>query len=215
MAAFTHAITVDAPPMAVWPWVAQLGAGRAGWYSYDHIDNGGKPSARRIIPQLQGVAVGQVLPALPGARDAFVVAQINPGKMLILVVPLDPAAEKSPADPNQAVRPLRVSWALVLKPLDRARTRLISRGRVSHGWLTRRQTRSVAASRPIFIERIYRLLAKLPRPLLLLVGGLGHYFMESRMLRGIKRRAEEHWNATVLYRAVTPVSVPRRWAKKA
>ena len=37
----THAITIDAPPEAVWPWIAQMGAGRAGWYSWDVIDNGG------------------------------------------------------------------------------------------------------------------------------------------------------------------------------
>ena len=37
----THAITIDAPPEQVWPWIAQMGAGRAGWYSWDAIDNGG------------------------------------------------------------------------------------------------------------------------------------------------------------------------------
>ena len=37
----THAITIDAPPEQVWPWIAQMGAGRAGWYSWDLIDNGG------------------------------------------------------------------------------------------------------------------------------------------------------------------------------
>ena len=48
----THAITIDAPPEAVWPWLVQLGSGRAGWYAYDHIDNGGRPSAtgRRVTP---------------------------------------------------------------------------------------------------------------------------------------------------------------------
>ena len=41
----THAITIDAPPEQVWPWMAQMGSGRAGWYSWDAIDNGGTPSA--------------------------------------------------------------------------------------------------------------------------------------------------------------------------
>ena len=45
----THSITINAPTEDVWPWLVQLGAGRAGWYSYDRIDNGGKPSARRNI----------------------------------------------------------------------------------------------------------------------------------------------------------------------
>jgi len=51
----THAITIDAPPDQAWPWIAQMGAGRAGWYSWDAIDNGGTPSARRVVPELQPV----------------------------------------------------------------------------------------------------------------------------------------------------------------
>ncbi len=46
----THAITINAPPERVGPWLAQMGAGRAGWYSYDWIDNGGHPSASSIRP---------------------------------------------------------------------------------------------------------------------------------------------------------------------
>lgn len=38
----THAITVNAPPEQVWPWIAQMGSGRAGWYSWDAIDNGSR-----------------------------------------------------------------------------------------------------------------------------------------------------------------------------
>jgi len=41
----THAITIEAAPEQVWPWIAQMGAGRAGWYSGDAIDNGGMPSS--------------------------------------------------------------------------------------------------------------------------------------------------------------------------
>ena len=40
----THAITIDMPPDQVWPWLVQMGCGRAGWYSYDLLDNGGRPS---------------------------------------------------------------------------------------------------------------------------------------------------------------------------
>jgi len=49
----THAITIDAPPERVWPWIAEMGAGRAGWYSWDAIDNGGAPISTRIVPELQ------------------------------------------------------------------------------------------------------------------------------------------------------------------
>lgn len=64
----THAVTIGAPPTRVWPWLAQLGSGRAGRHSYDRIDNGGRPSARRIIAELQDVAPGDEFPALPGAQ---------------------------------------------------------------------------------------------------------------------------------------------------
>ena len=43
-----HAITIRRPPREVWPWLAQMGSGRAGWYAYDFIDNGGQHSAERI-----------------------------------------------------------------------------------------------------------------------------------------------------------------------
>jgi hypothetical protein len=46
-------IDLAAPPEEVWPWLAQMGDGRAGWYSYDWIDNWGRPSFRHIEPRLQ------------------------------------------------------------------------------------------------------------------------------------------------------------------
>ena len=46
----THVVTVHAPPERVWPWLVQIGRGRAGWYSYDWLDNGRQHSAREILP---------------------------------------------------------------------------------------------------------------------------------------------------------------------
>jgi hypothetical protein len=46
----TRAITIDAPPEAVWPWIVQVGYGRAGWYSYDLFDNAARPSATHGVP---------------------------------------------------------------------------------------------------------------------------------------------------------------------
>lgn len=62
----TRAITIAAPPAAVWPWIAQIGFGRAGWYSYDLLDNLGRHSSERIIPSLQGVRPGDLVPMGPG-----------------------------------------------------------------------------------------------------------------------------------------------------
>src|SRR2546428_8278858 len=62
----TRAITVEAPPEDIWPWIVQMGFGRAGWYSYDLLDNFGRRSAKQIIPSLQDVQAGDVVPMGPG-----------------------------------------------------------------------------------------------------------------------------------------------------
>ena len=85
----------DASPERVWPWLAQMGAGRAGWYAYDRVDNGGAPSAPRLMPECQDVAPGDILPAVPGATDVFVVAAVDPPRDLVLTVPLTPASSRS------------------------------------------------------------------------------------------------------------------------
>ena len=84
--AFTHAISIKAAPEDVWPWLAQMGAGsRAGWYSYDFIDNGRRPSANRVIAELQAIEPGTLFPAMPGIVDARE-----------KVPPVIPATESSP-----------------------------------------------------------------------------------------------------------------------
>src|SRR5262245_66603303 len=81
----THAITIRRPPRDVWRWLAQMGAGsRGGWYSYDWLDNGRRPSARRIVPELQHPAAGTIFPALPGVTEGFTVAAIEPERLLTL-----------------------------------------------------------------------------------------------------------------------------------
>lgn len=184
----THAVTINAEPEEIWPWIAQLGAGRAGWYSYDQIDNGGVPSAKGIISELQHSEVGDLMPAVPGSKDAFIIREIQAGKALVLVVPVTTAVEE-PDVRKRMTGPLRVSWALVLTSLNRGRTRLISRGRISTGWLTYSPP---AHHKPIFIERVYQLFSRMPWFVVQPIAMSGHYFMESRMLRGIKKRVEEH-----------------------
>jgi len=62
----TRAITIDARPEEIWPWLVQLGYGRAGWYSYDWIDNDGRPSASRVVPELQRLEPGDQILMAPG-----------------------------------------------------------------------------------------------------------------------------------------------------
>ena len=61
----TRAVTVHATPEEIWPWLVQIGWGRAGWYGYDWVDNGGKPSSWEILPELQDIAVGKEFPMSP------------------------------------------------------------------------------------------------------------------------------------------------------
>jgi hypothetical protein len=117
-----HAITIQCPPHDVWPWVAQMGAGnRAGWYSYDLIDNGGRPSAERIAPELQQLSVGMIFPALPGMTDGFNLLAFERGRFLIL----------GWRSPNGA---LLMTWAFVLHEVDHRATRLIVRARAGPGY---------------------------------------------------------------------------------
>jgi hypothetical protein len=112
---WAHGITMRAWPTEIWPWLVQMGCRRAGWYSYDGLDNGGVPSADRIVPELQRVEVGDLFPWTPNATDGFIVRAVEPERALIL------GGDAVP-----------VIWALVLQPIDEATTRLLTRGRGNH-----------------------------------------------------------------------------------
>ena len=183
VAIITHAITINVPPDRVWPWLAQMGAGRAGWYSYDRVDNGGTESAWHLIPEYQNIARGDLLPAVPGSADAFIVASLEPQRDLVLTAP----ARSGPS---------RVSWEFFLDAIGRGRTRLIVRGRVARHWLEGPEDRGRDSEHPLFIERVYRLMAKMPRPIMFMIAGLGHSIMQARQLRGLKRRAEGEYRSS-------------------
>lgn len=83
--AATRAVSVCAAPTEVWPWLVQMGGySRAGWYSYDRIDNAGVPSADRIVPELQRLEVGDILPT--GRDFGFEVEAIDPNRSLVLAI---------------------------------------------------------------------------------------------------------------------------------
>jgi hypothetical protein len=108
----TRAITVDAPPEAVWPWLVQVGCLRAGFYSNDLIDNLARPSSDVILPEFQHLEVGQWVPMTPTPRaaTAFRVAGFAEGRWLLW---------------QQPVR----TWVWTLTPAPADRTRLVTRVR--------------------------------------------------------------------------------------
>ncbi len=111
----TRAVTIDASPEQIWPWIIQIGYRRAGFYSYDRLDNDGIASAEQIIPEHQGLAVSDLIP-LSRTVDAEV-RLLEPGKFLVLVV--------APPDTTE-----NWTWAWGLYEQDSGQTRLITRLRV-------------------------------------------------------------------------------------
>jgi hypothetical protein len=115
--AWTRAITIDAPPAAVWPWLVQVGFGKAGFYSNDLLDNVGHPSAERIDPQLQRVHIGDWVPMFSKVdeRTAFRVHSFEAPRHLVWSKPDS-------------------TWVWRLTPLQPSRTRLVTRIRQLYDW---------------------------------------------------------------------------------
>lgn len=115
--AYTQAITIDASPEAIWPWLVQIGYHRAGWYSHDWIHrllgvagsvDDERRSADRIIPELQDLQVGDLIEIAP--EMGFEVLAMEPNRVLLT------GAEGG-------------VWVWVLEPVDDDTTQLIVRTR--------------------------------------------------------------------------------------
>ena len=134
MVVTTRAITIDAPADDVWAWLVQMGQGRAGFYSYDWLENVfglDIHNADRIEPDWQRLAVGDQLRVAPpnvGPDAGFTVVAMDPGRSLVTAVG-DPAV----VGPQAAQGPLSDggTWAFVLEPIGSTQTRLIVRLRAS------------------------------------------------------------------------------------
>jgi hypothetical protein len=107
----TRAVTINASPEEIWPWIIQIGYKRAGFYSYDFLDNDGIPSAERVLPDYQNLKVGDRIPL---DRDGTItVAALEPNKHMLL-----------------ASQSERMTWAWGLYQTDAQQTRLVTRLRV-------------------------------------------------------------------------------------
>ncbi|GGQ20420.1 hypothetical protein BKA00_001041 [Actinomadura coerulea] len=126
----TMAVSLPAPPEAVWPWLVQMGWGRGGWYSWDLLDNGGRPSTDRIVPEWQDLAVGDRVPTVPGGTTYFRVEVLDPGRTLVLRsdVMLPSGRSFDPRGPRPRAYADGI-WAFHLHRLPDGCTRLIVRTR--------------------------------------------------------------------------------------
>ena len=163
----TQAITIDAAPSAVWPWLVQMGCGRAGWYSHDDLDNAGVLSETQIVPEFQHIAKGDVLAATPNGPDGFTVLAVDEPNALVLGALVD--TERGQSVPIDAAKPAHywhTTWAFVLEPTAHGQTHLLVRARAEFAPST---VRAVAATR---------------------LRALVHHFMETEQLANLKLRVE-------------------------
>ncbi|WP_211334094.1 SRPBCC family protein [Halopiger aswanensis] len=163
----THAIEIDAPAEAIWPWLVQIGQDRGGFYSYDWIERAVGAdihNVERIVPEYQDLEEGDVVRLAPedypvsSPESAPEVARLDPGRALVLRPP-----GESPA----------WTWAFVLEPSGEGRTRLFARTRSN-------PERSSIGPQTTLLRTAIDYCVWEP----------AHFVMERKMLRGIKRRAE-------------------------
>lgn len=201
----TRVVDIDAPVERVWPWLVQMGYGRAGWYSYDALDMD-EPSALTVEERWQSLAVGDVMPTHPGG--GFVVKVLDAPHAMVLY--LDRAiAEQQEREAKEreggieaATANVRVtgaylgqtvkgdfaaSWAFVLEPREGGGTRLIERFRVR-------------MEAPGAAERLMRL----ARGLL----GFGVLVMTRRHMLGVKDRAEGRFGPPRRSFPIHPAELP-------
>jgi hypothetical protein len=120
----TRGISIDAPVSKVWPWLVQMGFGRAGWYSYEMLDN--RSSAEGVLPQFQTLAVGDIMPTHPGG--GFLVKVVEPEKALVLYTDTELLRSQAERTEKESYPEVKASWGFYLQP-EGGTTRLIERFR--------------------------------------------------------------------------------------
>jgi hypothetical protein len=163
----THAITIQAPPYRVWPWLVQMGQGRGGFYTYDWIENlGGLDihSADRVLAMYQDLREGDVIPLAPNGFGMRV-AHMEDNRALVL----HGDTREAPVENAPVLRPgdyLASTWGFYLFETDTGATRLVERWKAD--W------------NPNLLNSLFYRIVLEP----------GAFIMERGMLEGIKDRAE-------------------------
>jgi hypothetical protein len=169
-----HAITIDAPPSRVWPWLVQLGQGKGGFYSYDFLENMSGldiHTANQIVPEWQELKVGDRVMLGKGIGIPVVVFEPEQAVVLHGDTRTDTPATEGQEGVIPSLRPggyLATTWGLYLNETEDSRTRLVSRLLID--WNP--STLNTIFYR-VFLEPI-------------------SFLMERKMLLGIKERAENY-----------------------
>jgi hypothetical protein len=150
----------------VWPWLVQMGFGRAGWYSYDWLERmmgagnfaeGG--SAESVLPRFQSLSVGDSVPL--SADGGLTAVVVDPPRALVLRMTMSVLTGGPARDGDRAV--LDWTWAFVLVPTGPRSSRLLVRTRADH------RPRALGVLIPLLLEPV-------------------HLLMERAMLRGVRQR---------------------------
>jgi hypothetical protein len=173
----THGITIRARANEIWPWLVQMGITRGGWYLSERLDRLvwriENPSVDRVVPELQHLAVGDVVPDSVNGTAHFRVIMLQPASALVLHSRRHPRTGTWPdltaANPGLYIE---FSWAFVLREIDPDRTRLLLRSRA--------------------IVMIGRRTAPPWMRLFLPIADFADFLYTRQMLRGIRRRVERH-----------------------
>jgi hypothetical protein len=160
----TRATTIEAPAESVWPWLAQIGQGRGGLYSYDALENLvglDIHSVDSLLPEDRQLKPGDLVRLGKPGSPCFSVVSLDVGRSLVLV---SADAASGEAVPAPEVQGTGATWQWLLRPIrGGAATRLISRQRNTH---------------PSKERVMWRLIEPIG------------FVMERRMLLGIKERVE-------------------------
>ena len=79
----TRAVTINASPDKIYPWIVQIGLNRAGWYSYDLLDNLARKSAESILPEFQKIAIGDLIPMSPDGKQGLWVKEFSENEWML------------------------------------------------------------------------------------------------------------------------------------
>jgi hypothetical protein len=163
----THAITVNAPPERIWPWLMQIGQDRSGFYSYTFLENAigaEMPKVERIVPAWRERTVGETVwfaaPARFAGQGRMTAAIVQPGRSFVMVMPDDYRRLHAGGRAQQSF------WSFTIQPTGNGQTRLIARIR--------------GGTPPTLIGKLAGRLFWEP----------AHFVMEQRMLRRIRDLSE-------------------------